>query len=181
MNLKKFEYTNKDIPFLRRDVTVRLIFSSLFIAVFIWQFISLFVTNATVGMTTPKIVTSIIVLIVALMMAMVALLYSLKDLKIISAIKKRGTCVSTIDILFSLKKGSFIKLYQIVAWILAIVSLFILLCSLTYSILQFAYFSSISYYLPILVLVCIAGFNSVFHINSEIKTIETVKEYHSYY
>ena len=181
MNLKKFEFANKDIPFLKRDIIIRLIFTALFTILFIWQFVALFVAQAHNALSTTKIISTICVLLLSLLLAMLGFLYSFKDIKIMNAVKKRGTCVSTVDILFSTKKNSFIKLYEIVTQVLAYVSLFVLLCSITYSILQIAYFSSISYYMPILVLICLAGFNSVFHIKSEIKTIETVREYHSYY
>lgn len=181
MNLKKFEFTNKDIPFLKRDIIIRLSFSALFIVVFLWQFISLIVAQSASGLSVGKMIATIFVLLFSLLLIMLGFFYAFKDMKIVSAIKRRGTCVSTVDILFSTKKTGFMKLYQLIAFVLALVSLAVLLSSVTYALLQFAYFSSISYFMPILVLVAISGFNSVFHITSEIKTVDTVKQYHSTY
>ena len=181
MNIKKFEFTNKDIPFLKRDIIVRLSFSALCIIVFLWQFISLFASQDINNLSNVKIIATVFVLIFSLLLTLLGFLYAFKDMKIVSVIKKRGACVSSVDIIFSTKKHSFMKLYQLIAFILALASLAVLLSSLTYALLQFAYFSSISFFMPILVLVSISGFNSVFHITSEIKTVDTVKEYHSTY
>ena len=181
MNLKKFEFTSKDAPFIKRDITLRLVFTALFVALFVWQFVALVIAQSTNSISTAKLVATIFVLLTSLLMAMLGFVYAFKDIRILNAVKKRGSCVSTVDIIFSTKKHSFVRLYQIICQVLALVCLFVLLCSLTYAVLQLAYFSTISYYMPILMLVCTTGFNSVFHVHSEIKTVETVKQYHSYY
>ena len=56
MNLKKFEFTNKDIPFLKKDIVIRLSFTVMFCAIFIWQFIAFLVTQAKDAMSTGRIV-----------------------------------------------------------------------------------------------------------------------------
>ena len=181
MNLKKFEYANKDVPVLKKDIVVRLTFTALFVAIFIWQFISFVSTQASDNMSTGKTVSTVVVLLLSLILGAIGFVYSFKDIRIVTAIKKRGTCVSTVDLIFSTKKDSFMRIYDIVCQVLAYVSLFVLLCSITSLILNATFYSQISYYMPLLFLLCIAGFNSVFHIKAEIKTMQTVQEYHSFY
>ena len=181
MHLKKFEFTNKDIPFLKKDIVWRLSFTAMFCAIFIWQFIAFIVAQTKGLMSTGRIVATIFVLVLSLMLAFIGFIYSFKDIRIVAAIQKRGSCVSTVDVLFSIKKNSFIRLYDIVCQVLAYVSLFVLLCSITSMILNAAFYSTISYYMPILILLCVSGFNGVLHIKSEIKTMQTVLEYQSFH
>lgn len=181
MNLKKFEFTNKDISFLKKDIIVRLSFTVMFCAIFIWQLVSFLVTQAKNAMSTGRIISTVFVLILSLMLAMIGFFYSFKDIRIVNSIQKRGSCISTVDVLFSIKKNSFVRIYDIICQVLAYVSLFVLLCSITSLILNAAFYSTVSYYMPILFLLCIAGFNGVFHVKSEIKTMQTVQEYQAFH
>ena len=181
MNLKKFEFVNKDVPSLKKDIATRLTFTVLFVGILIWQFVSFLITHNAGNMTIGKIISTVFVLLLALILGMLGFVYTFKDFRIVTAIKKRGSCVSTVDLLFSTKKDSFMKIYDIICQVLAYVSLFVLLCSLTSLILNAAFYSQMSYYMPLLFLLCAAGFNSVFHIKSEINTMKTVQQYHSFY
>ena len=136
MNLKKFEFTSKDAPFIKRDITLRLVFTALFVALFVWQFVALVIAQSTNSISTAKLVATIFVLLTSLLMAMLGFVYAFKDIRILNAVKKRGSCVSTVDIIFSTKKHSFVRLYQIICQVLALVCLFVLLCSLTYAVLH---------------------------------------------
>ena len=148
MNSKKFEYLNKDMPFLKKDIAFRLMFALLYFAVFVWQFAALvikIVNKATVS--TPMIVSTIFVLLLTLLFSGLSLLYCFKSFKILGVVKKNGRCVSSVEILFNTSKKGFMKLYSIITEILAIVCSIVLLCSFIYSVLEIAYYANISYYI----------------------------------
>ena len=181
MNLKNFEYFYKDVPFLKKELLFRAIFAVLFFAVFLIQLIAmvkyLIVDELIIGMA----ISSGIVLITCALFCFISILYILKVTRIISVINTKGRCVSSVDILLNTKKGSFIKLYSGVCDILAILSTIVLVCSLTYSLLEATYYSKISFYLPLLITICLTAFYSVFHLKTELKTIQTVNQYNSIY
>ena len=88
MNNKQFEYHNKDIPFLKKDVIYRFIFFGLFALVFIWQFaslISLLATKSNVSIL--MIIVSALVLVFALLFCTLSIMYAIKSVKIINVVK----------------------------------------------------------------------------------------------
>ena len=176
MNSKKFEYTDRDLSYLKKDIIYRTIFALLFLIVFTWQFISFFKASITKSTTTMQIVVAIIVFVCCLMLTFISLLYIFKDFRIISAIKRNGRCVSSVQILIKTNKKSFVWLYSLLIQFLTIITAIVLICSITYSILQIAYFSTISFYLPFLITICISGFNSIYHIKDEMHIQNTVQE-----
>ncbi len=181
MNLKKFEYQHKDTPFLKRDIAVRFLFSILFFAIAVWQFIIMAINLVNNTLSTTMLITSLFVIILSVIMFVCAMMYAFKDFRVISTIKKRGKCVSSVQVLFKINKRSFMKLYLFLNSVLSLATSLVLIASITYSILQATYYASISFYLPILVLLCFVCFNTVFHVNHEIKTMEQVKEHHAIY
>jgi len=180
MNLKKFEYLNKDTPFLKKDVAFRLFFTAVFFGVFVWQFVKLII-QLEQGLNTAMIISTIAVLIIALLFSGLSILYCLKSMKILSVIRKTGKCVSSVEILFNTNKSGFMKLYSFLTEILAVICGIVLLCSVIYSALEVAYFSTISYHMPVLAIICACGFNSVYHINNEISVVKNVQLYNSIY
>ena len=102
-------------------------------------------------------------------------------MRVISVVNNHGRCVSSVDILLNTKKDSFIKLYAIVCEALTLLATIVLVCSFTYSALQAAYNETMSFYLPLLVTICLTAFYSVFHLRNEIKTVQTVNQYNSIY
>jgi len=103
MNLKRFEYLNKDVPFLKRDIALRLVFALLYFVIFVWQFASLIVKSINkIIISTPMIISTIFVLLVALLFCGLALLYCFKSFKVLSVVKKEGRCVSSVEILFKI-------------------------------------------------------------------------------
>lgn len=181
MNLKRFEYQHKDLPFLKKDILYRFVFTMLFMFVCVWQLASLVIHLLSNDLSHIMMFSSAFVLTLSMIMFFCSLLYVFKDFRIISTIKKSGRCVSSVQILFNLEKRGFLKLYQFINSVISLLTALVLIASVTYSILEAHYYSSISYYLPILVLLCIVSFNSVFHIKREIKTLETVQQYHAIY
>ncbi|MBQ9795752.1 MAG: hypothetical protein IJW36_02165 [Clostridia bacterium] len=180
MNSKKFEYTNKDIPYLKRDITFRTIFSALLIVMFIWQFVSIVIVSIKSSLTIMQICSSILVFISTLLLSYISLLYVFKDFRIIAAIKMKGRCVSAVQMLIKTNKRSFIRLYNLVLQFITLLTVLVLICSLTYSILQATFFSTISFYMPLLLTICVAGFNSIYHVKDEIHIQNTVQEYYNY-
>ena len=180
MNSKRFEYVHKDLSMLKKDILFRTIFGALFLAIFVWQFVMVVMDTITQSMITLKIISSVIVLISSLMMSLLSLIYIFKDFKIISVVKTRGKCVSSVSILIKTTKRSFIKLYDILMKVLLLIITLVLIASVTYTILQVSYLSFISFYMPVLFLICISGYNSIYHIKNEIKTQEMVQVYNGY-
>ena len=176
MKTKTFEYFHKDIKQLKIDIIFRMIFSSLFLACFIWQIISMIVIAVNANITMLQGITSAFVLIGSLMLSVVTFSYAFKDLRIISAIKLNGKCVSSVNILFKTNKSSFIKLYSLLIQFLTLATSLVLVACVTYSILQITVLSTISFYMPLLLMMCVAGYNSIYHIKDEIRTQNTVQE-----
>lgn len=178
MNNKVFEYFRKDIPFIKKDCLFRLIFSGLYLLIFVWQIITLIVNLAKKSYNIGMLISSVVVLVLCLLFIAISLMYSLKNIRIISVIKTRGKCTSSVFMLHNLKKDSYIKLYSVVTQILAVVISLVLICCITYSILEISYYSTISFYMPLLFVTCLTGYYSMIHIQNEIKLAQTVQEYH---
>ncbi len=181
MKAQKFEYHYKDVPLLKKDIAVRFVFTLLFFAVFMWQFISMLVVYTNDTLDSLMILSSVTVMISSLMFAVVAFVYLFRSVNIITDIKKRGKAVRFVSVLSSSKSGSFIKLYSILTKIIALCMIVILSCAVTYSILELIHYSTMSYYLPALIMLSLCGFNSVYHITNEITRLRSVEEYNSVY
>ncbi|MBR6779288.1 MAG: hypothetical protein IKM43_04025 [Clostridia bacterium] len=179
MNLKKFEYMNKDIPFLKKDIKCRLAFLILFASLIVWQFV-LFLLQID-SLNVIMITIGIVVMLLSFVLCVVMLMYAFKDIKILEIVKKRGSVVSSVSLLPSIKKRSFIKLYSSLSWLLAISMMLLLVSALTYSVLEFVYFNIVSFYLPLIMFVTLTAFNTVYHLKNEIKIVETIREYHDAY
>ena len=177
MNSKKFEYVHKDIPMLKKDIIFRTLFTTAFFAIFVWQFVMVIMQMIDKNMSILKIITSSLVLISTLMMAIISFVYIFRNFKIISVIKTRGRCVSSVSLLIQTNKKSFINLYDLLMKCLIVVISLILISSITYTILQVAYLSFVSFYMPILFLICLSGYNSIYHIKNEIYIQNMVQIY----
>lgn len=180
MNSKKFEYSYKDIPSLKKDIVIRSCFSFSFLCIFIWQFIDIIVTAMNSSLTIMQIASALIVIASTLLLSLVSLLYVFKDFRIIAAVKINGRCISSVQMLVTTSKRGFLNLYRLLTQMLTLLTSLILICSITYTILQAAYLSYISFYLPLLLLICMSGFNSIYHINEEMRTQKNVQEYNFY-
>lgn len=180
MNSKNFEYITKDIPLLKKDIFFRSLFSILLLCIFVWQFIILIITNNKDEMSILKIIIAIIVLITALMMFLLNLAYTFKDFKVISVVKTRGRCISAVNLLIKTNKKSFIQIYHILMFAFTLLITFVLLCSLTYTILQASVLSLVSFYMPMLFIICVTGYNSIYHIKHEITIQNKVQAYNGY-
>ena len=122
MNLKKFEYLNKDIPFLKKDIAFRVVFALIYFAVFVWQFVSLMMhTINGEHISIPMIISTAFVMILAVLFAGLSLMYCFKSFKVLGVINKNGRCVSSVEILFNTNKRSFIKLYSFITEALSII------------------------------------------------------------
>lgn len=174
---KKFEYTNKDIGYLKRDIVMRAFFTLIFLAIIIWQFVMVIMTAINDSLSTLDYVLSSITIITCLLLALISFVYSFKDFRVISTIKMDGRCVSSVPILIKTTRKSFLWLYNLLIQFLTLVTTLVLVASITYSILQYTYFSTISFYMPFLVMICLSGYNSIYHIRDEMNTQKAVQEY----
>lgn len=181
MNLKNFEYINKDVPFLKKDLLFRASFAVLFFAVFLIQLVATLKNLVVSSLSVGNIISSIVVLTTCGLFCFLSILYMIKNLRIIEVVNTKGKCVSSVDVLVKIDKSSFIKLYSIVCDILTLLASIVLICSFTYTFLQATYYSSISFYLPLLITIVLTSYYAVFHIKNEIKTIQTVNQYNSIY
>lgn len=173
MRSKKFEYFHRDIKQLKTDIIFRCVFSALFLGIFVWQLISVFINK---NITSVQIVVSVIVLVSSLLFSAMTFVFAFKDLNIIATIKETGKCVSSVQILFSTNKTSFMRLYNLLISFLTLVTSLVLVACITYSILQVAFISTISFYMPLLIFICLSGYNAIYHIQDEIRTQQNVQE-----
>ncbi|MFQ6752577.1 MAG: hypothetical protein ACLRFL_03335 [Clostridia bacterium] len=181
MNLKKFEFQHRDVSYLKKDIAYRFLFALLFLSVGVWQAITMFIHIYSDSISVTMIASSLFVLILSMLMFFCSIMYTFKNFRILGTIKRQGRCVSNVQVLFNLEKRSFIKLYLFITFIISLLTALVLIASLTYTILEISIYSSISYYLPILVVLCLTSFNSTFHVKNEIKILETVQQYHAIY
>ena len=176
MRSKRFEYFHKDIKQLRIDIAFRILFSCLFLGIFIWQFVSMIIDGVHGGLTATNGIVAAIVLISSILLCLVTFSYAFKDLRIIAAINMTGKCVSSVKILFSTEKKGFMNMYNLLIQILTLATTLILIACITYSILEITFLSTISFYMPLLLLICVSGYNSIYHIKDEITTQKTVQQ-----
>ncbi len=177
MKLEKFEYRNKDVPIIKKDTAFRMLFVGLFLLVFIWQ-LAFMIRDFSLGtLTTIKSIVAVIVLIVSLVFILVAFSYAYRSISILSDIKHYGKSVKTLTVLSDNRRGSFVRMYSLLTKFITLIMVLALLSGLTYGILEYSYFHTISFYLPIMFFVAVSGLNSVYHISTEIKVMQEVEKY----
>ncbi len=181
MNQKRFEYQHKDIPFLKKDIIYRLSYVALFGIVFFVQLFMIIAQNIKGAATVTSMIIGSVILVASLLFALLCLIFAFKDIKNVDTIKKSGYAVSAVSVLPSIQKNGFMKMYSIFTKLIAIVMLCLFAGVATYSILEYIHFSTLSPYLPLLLFMTVVSFNSVYHVQHEIKLTETVKIYHSAY
>lgn len=178
MNSKKFEYNSKDRPFLIKDIRYRIMFIVLCLLVFIWQMV-IILTHTKSDISKLAIIFGIITMILSVLLILSNLLYVSKSITAIQNIKKHGHSVDNVLLLVKTNKSSFIKIYQKITNIFAFIITLMLISVATYTILQVIYLSTYSLYLPLLYLITISGFLSVYHIKYEIKILNSVQTYNA--
>ncbi len=177
MSQKRYEYNSKDKVMVKKDTAFRIVFLFLFLAIFFWQFI-LIVTQRD-NLDPVKITISFLVMFTSAMFVLLGMIYIAKNLKILNRIKLRGRAIFNVTVISTGKKNSFLNIYKIVCEIIAFVMLVVLTCGLTYSVLELIYYSTISFYMPLVAIMSLTGFHTVYHINNEISIIKNVREYNS--
>ena len=181
MNTKKFEYDIKDKKSLKNDIIFRIFFTILFISIFAWQFTLLLLSKNEGTLSTLKIYLGLSVLFTCLIFVIISMMYIAKNLKILDQLKFHSKAVVSVTVLSSGKKGGFLRLYKFISEVIAIIMLVLAVCAITYSVLEFMHYSTISFYLPLISIITLTGFNTVYHINNELKIIENVRAYNSVY
>lgn len=175
MNRKKFDYFEKDIKPLKKDILFRCIFAVLILATMAWQSYSLITGYMDKSLSTVKIIVAGSVVFAGALLFLTLLLFVFKDYRIIGTIKTNGKCTSSVNILFNTEKTSFIKLYEFVMFFISLSTSLVLVAGVTYSILEVTYFKTISFYMPMLVLICVASFSALYTIKNEIRTQRIVQ------
>lgn len=175
MNRKKFDYFEKDIKPLKKDIFFRCVFAVLILATMVWQSYSFITGYKNGGLSTLKIIVAGIVIITGAIFFLTLLSFVFKDYRIIGSIKTNGKCTSSVNILFNTDKTSFIKLYEFLMFFLSLSTGLVLVAGVTYSILEVAYFKTISFFMPMLILICLASFSSLYTIKDEIRTQRIVQ------
>ncbi len=181
MNSKLFEYSTKDRPFLKNDIRMRFTFLSLFLIVFAWQLISMFIAGFKGTLTNTNIFVGIFACLTMLLFGLICLVYLNKSNLAIKRIKNEGKAISSVVLLLKSDKKSFVWFYTMLSNFLAIVMSLVTVCAVTYLVLDLIYNATYSFYMPILFFVTICGFNSVYHIKYEIKTMRDVEKSNSSY
>lgn len=182
MQTKRFEYHYKDVPSLKKDCSIRILFAVLFFAVFIWQSIMCFFQFSNENeITSLSIASTIFVMILSLLMGLISLLFAFRLINSLNNIRRKGKSVQPMTTIFGIDKTSYARLYYIVNFLIVIAMIAVLSCGITMFVLEIIYYSKVSYYLPILFVIALCGFNSVYHINEEIKTVKNVQEFNSIY
>ena len=175
MNRRKFDYYEKDIKQLKKDILLRCGFAILILATMVWQAYTLITGYMDKSLSTLKIIVAGMVVFAGAVVFLTLLLFIFKDYRIIGTIKANGKCTSSVNILFSTEKTSFIKLYEFFMFFISLSTSLVLVAGVTYSILEVAYFATISFFMPMLVLICLASFSALYTIKDEIRTQRIVQ------
>ena len=181
MNLKSFEYRKKDISMLKKDATIRTISAILFALVAIWQICLLVSSIKDETLSGLNIISACAVFFFCFVFALVSLLQITKNARTINVITAKGKCVSSVNILFSTEKTGFMKMYSIVTKVIAVLCLVVLFCSITSAFLQAKFMETMSFYLPLLVALCLVGLYSSHHVDMQITAVKTVDEFNRIY
>lgn len=181
MNLKSFEYRKKDISMLKKDATIRTVFAVLFAAVAIWQIALLATSVAKETLSVLNIASACAVFFFCFVFALVSILQISKNAKTINVITVKGKCVSSVNVMFSTEKTGFMKMYSITTKVIAVLCLVVLFCSITSAFLQAKFMETMSFYLPLLVALCLVGLYSSHHVDQQIKAVKTVDEFNRIY
>lgn len=181
MNYKSFEYRHKDISLLNRDSSTRTMFVILFSAIFLWQIFSLRSALLDGSFGTIEFASTCAVVFICFVFVLISIIYTVKNNRTINVIKAKGKCVRSVDILFDSKKDGFMSMFSILTKFISLISLIVLTCSVTFCVLQATFFEKISFFLPLLVTLCLCGFYSCYHVKGEIKTAKTVDEFNKIY
>ncbi|MBE7076898.1 MAG: hypothetical protein E7374_03280 [Clostridiales bacterium] len=177
MTTRKFDFHASNIPLLKRDMITRLIFTFLFLGVFFYQFTVLFIDYLHDKVGLLKISVGIVLLFLSMMFCLLSFLYAYKDMKIMNKVKKNKVHTTNVAILFPPKSQKTAKFYLIVQEILSIIALLGFVWYLTYSILEYAYNHTYTFYLPLIAFIALTGFNTVYHIRNEMKILDQVQEH----
>ena len=172
MKSDRLEFMDKDVPTLKKDFRLRVLFAFMFVAAFVWQLVMLIVTPGDA--TTLMIILSCVTMLFSVMFGFVSIIYAIKDMRILEKIKHRGKSVNKANFVFNIEKRSFINLYSFITSLLAVVALLLLVASITYSILEIVYYNTISFYLPMIFAFTLWCFNSSYHIKNEIYLSQNV-------
>ncbi len=178
-NKQTVEYLNKDVPTIKRDIRLRMLFAVLFIVAFVWQIIMLF--KLSTAPSVLMIVLAAVTMIFSTMYAFTSILYAINGLRNVERVKHRGKSASRVNFVMNIDKRSFIHLYSFITRILSIVALALLVSAATYSLLSFVYYNQISFYLPAIFAFVCWCFNSSYHIKNEIYVFQNVNRYNSIY
>lgn len=176
MKAKQFQYRNKDIPMLKKEITARMLYAVLFSLIFFVQSTVFFVN---IDFNFSILAKSIILttMILSLLLAGVSFIFAMRAMSHINTIKRHGSSVATITLIFSSTKKGFLNLYRIILSIISFVISMLLIAVITYSILEIIYLGTLSEYLPALLLTAAASYNSLFHVKQEIKIMQTVNPF----
>ncbi len=181
MKAQKFQFRHKDVPMLKKDVAMRTFFSLLFVGVFVWQILLIFFKYFNAKLSTFEVVCSSLTMLISLFMAMVSFVFLFRSLNNLICIKKSGNAVGVKTPMFNSKKTGFFNLYYVVSTVIAWVMTFVLVCSITYAVLEGVFYNQFSIFLPALVLTAISGYNSVYHLKNELTILKEVDNYTSVY
>ena len=176
MQYVKFEYFHKDVKHIKNDLALRCFFSFLLLVVFAFQFVLILFKIPKGMLSLMEIVFSSVTLLGSLIILISNSSYIFKNFRIISVIKIKGKCVSSVPSLMKANTKGFLRLYSVTCSVLSLATTLILIASITYSILQAAFLSTTSFYLPLLLLICVSGYNSIYQIKYELKTNEVCQK-----
>ena len=175
---RNVEYMSKDVPTIKKDVWLRMLFAVLFIVAFVWQLVVVFTWQ---DVSKLMVVICCLVLFFSVMFGFVSIVYAMNDLQTLSTLKHKGKSIKRVTFAFNVDKHGFIMLYRFITNIFAVLALLLLVASATYSLLQLIYYSSVSFYLPMIFTFTVWCFNSAYHIKNEIYISENVYRCNSIY
>ena len=181
MNFKTFEYKRDDIKMLNKDSTLRLIFIALMGVVLVWQVYSLTLAIKDKSLNIGKLISVCAVCFIGIVMLIYSISTIVRNMRIVNVVNTKGRCASSVSMLFDPSKTGILNLYSILSKVVAALSLVVLACSLTTLALQANVTYSISFYLPLLVSLCLISLYSVHQVQHEVKIAKTVDEFNKIY
>ncbi|MCQ2565023.1 MAG: hypothetical protein MJ152_04125, partial [Clostridia bacterium] len=146
MKTKKFEYVLKDVPMLKRDMFLRLIYFFLFVAVCVLQVVTIIMFANQ--FTTLHYIISCSVCVMSLMLALISMWYATSDVASINMIKRNGHHVKNSPMMFASSESFLFKMFNFMSKVLAVIMIAVALSAITYNILQYIYYQTISIFIP---------------------------------
>ena len=160
MTSKRFKLVEKDIPFLKKDMKIKIVLTVVFALVLAWQTIAFIMDFVNKTNSILNMCISITVIVYALALLCFTIFFTVRNLNLISVIKEKDHCLWDVPFISNTSKTGLINMYKILCLVLGCICGFILIACFIAICVQKSFITL--RYLPLLLTVGASCFNAYF-------------------